>query len=1102
MFLLDQNTHRMVMQYHSILGHLYVPNLHARVFHRDSGAYYVRTNSEGFRSDSEFERNRSNRPRVLFFGDSVTAGDGCGNEERFSELVGEALDAEVYNYGLSGSGTDQQLLIYEHCARDVEADLIVLCVSVENIERIKVAYREAIDRATGRNLLVPKPYFTLNGDDLVLQHVPVPLTRLSPESVEKNHYYALMHHPWRTILTLRTFYQTDPRLAKVRSVVSRHFPNLRSQLLRTAGFQPHPDYKSSDSYPWRLMRAILTRFCAQASPTPVLIVPIPTFFYYYDGIPPIYQQLYEELADPARGIHVMNLTAPALQLSALERRRLCFHYDKTHFAPFGHQQVASFIAEEIKARKLLNVNRSSRANAQKKLSSVTQKSTYILGLSCFYHNSAASLIKDGEIVAAAEEERFTRVKNDRRFPAYAANYCLEEGGIQQTDLAAVVYYDNASLTFERLTHTLLAVGATGKEAWHRIMPSWVRSKIHLAQLIRRNLRYDGPVLQEVHHRSHAASAFYPSPFERAAILTVDGVGEWATASIGIGNQSTLNLIKQMEFPHSLGLLYSAFTQFTGFEVNEGEYKLMGLAPYGEPTFVETILKHLVDLKEDGSIELNMAYFAYLSQPTMTNAHFAELFGGPARAPESRLTQREMDLARSIQCITEEAILRMARYTYRLTGEKYLCLAGGVALNCVANGRLLREGPFEDIWIQPAAGDAGGAVGAALDAYHTYFKQPRNRPENGHDMQRGSYLGPDFSEAEIRAFLNTHGYPFEELSPAERANAVAGFLMEGKVVGHFAGRMEFGPRALGSRSILGDARNEEMQVNLNVKIKYRESFRPFAPAVLREKVHAYFDLDKESPYMLLVAPVKKERCRPFYRGSSEDLLPIVKQPRSDIPAVTHVDYSARIQTVSREDHPDYYDVIRTFEKETGCAVIVNTSFNVRSEPIVCTPYDAYRCFMHTGMDVLIMGNFLLLKEKQPQWLESNSSTSKSAPQLVASGDSSFIKELSKIFEHDFLPLSAAFRNKVRVSTIFKRVPSMWLNYPSEQTPEAIFQLPPELDQLSSDPEKMASAVLQFWHQGDGFDKLRPLLIKLLALGLQHPLADAVEEEVPRSVYVMF
>jgi carbamoyltransferase len=1017
--------------------------------------------------------------------------------------MSEMLDTEVYNYGLSGSGTDQQLLIYEHFARDVEADLVVLCVSVENIERIKVAYREIIDRNTGRHILVPKPYFMLDGDALVLKHTPVPLTRVDPETVDKHQYYGLIHDPWRRILSLRNFYRKNPRLAKVRVFISRRFPNLRSQVLRASGFQPHADYRDPESYNWKLMRTILRRFAAQASPIPVLIVPVPTYFYFYDGAAPIYQPLYESLADSAKNVHVMNLTASLLQLPQADRRNLCFRYDKLHFSPFGHKQMADLITNEIRARELLNCENSSRRRQKAKVAGSARKPTYVLGLSCFYHNSAACLIKDGEIVAAAEEERFTRIKNDRRFPYYAANYCLEEAGIQQTDLTAVVYYDNASLTFERLMHTLLAVGATGKEAWQRILPSWTRSKIHLTRLIRQHLRYEGLILQEEHHRSHAASAFYPSPFERAAILTVDGVGEWATASIGVGDDTTLKLIKQMEFPHSLGLLYSAFTQFTGFEVNEGEYKLMGLAPYGEPRFVDTILNHLVDLKQDGSLELNLDYFAYLWQATMTNDRFAELFGGPARAAESRITRREMDLARSIQWITEESILRMARYAHQLTGENYICLAGGVALNCVANGRLLREGPFKDIWIQPAAGDSGGALGAAFDAYHNYFKKTRLVPKIGRDLQRGSYLGPGFSEDEIRSFLNTYGYPHRQLSPAERGPVIAEFLAQGKVVGHFSGRMEFGPRALGSRSILGDARNEEMQVTLNVKIKYRESFRPFAPAVLRERVSEYFDLDKESPYMLLVAPVKNERRKPFERGSSEDLLPIVKQSRSDIPAVTHVDYSARIQTVTREDHPDYYDAIRAFEAKTGCAVIVNTSFNVRGEPIVCTPYDAYRCFMRTGMDVLILGNFLLVKENQPEWLEKDRGPIKASASPVPSNDSSLFDELSRMFDRDFLPLAEAFRNNgVRINTSFKKVASTWVDRTVEQTPQTIFHIPPELDGLSDDPEKIAAAVLRYWSADHGSAKLQQLLTKVLGLGLKYPLPSSLEEDVSASVYVMF
>ena len=633
MFLLNQSTHRMVIQYHPQIGHLYVPNLNARIPH-ELGGYYVRTNSSGFRSDTEFVKKRSASPRILFFGDSVTAGDGCDNNRRFAELVGDALDAEIYNYGLSGSGTDQQLLIYEHFARDVEADLIVLCVSVENIERIKVAFRETIDRTTRQHFLVPKPYFVLEDGKLVPKHVPVPLTRPTPEELDTDLYAAMIHHPWRHLLKLRALYRTAAKLSPVRSLVSRHFPDLRSQILRASGFQPHSDYQSPDSRGWILMKSIIQRFQEQASPTPVLIVPLPTFFFYYDEVKPIYQALYETLASDR--LHVVNATRPLLKLPRSQRRDLCFPRDKTHFSPNGHREVARIIVEEIRRRKLVPSRKTFSLNVRTQHVQERTTPAYILGISCFYHNSAAALIKDGEIVAAAEEERFTRVKNDRRFPDSAANFCLEQAGIHQNDLKAVVYYDNPYLTFERLMHTLLTVGSAGEEAWTRILPSWIKYKLQIPQVIRRHLRYGGLVLQEAHHRSHAASAFYASPFEKAAILTIDGVGEWATATIGKGNGNTLTLIKQMEFPHSLGLLYSAFTEFIGFEVNEGEYKLMGLAPYGEPKYVDTILKHLVDLKEDGSVELNMEYFAYLSEPRMTNGRFAELFGVRRALPSLEL----------------------------------------------------------------------------------------------------------------------------------------------------------------------------------------------------------------------------------------------------------------------------------------------------------------------------------------------------------------------------------------------------------------------------------------------------------------------------------
>ena len=591
----------------------------------------------------------------------------------------------------------------------------------------------------------------------------------------------------------------------------------------------------------------------------------------------------------------------------------------------------------------------------------------ILGISCFYHDSASCLLRDGHILAAAQEERFSRKKHDPRFPVNAIAYCLEEGDISAQDLDYVVFYDKPILTFDRLLLSYLSVAPKGLHSWLKAIPLWLGKKLHVPKVIQQEIGYEKEVLFTEHHEAHAASAFYPSPFEEAAILTVDGVGEWATASYGFGRANQICLLKELHFPDSVGLLYSAFTYFTGFRVNSGEYKLMGLAPYGVPRYKDLILSEIVDLKEDGSIRLNLRYFDFLGGLRMTNGRFSKLFKGPPRKPEANITQREMDLASSIQSVTEEIMLRMARQVYRETGLKNLCLAGGVALNCVANGRLLRESDFERIWIQPAAGDAGGAVGAALSAWHAYLGNSRPDPESTR-TRRNPYLGPSFSNDTVKAFLEKNGYPFSELGPAERAGNIASMIAEGKIVGYMAGRMEFGPRALGARSILGDARSEDIQKVMNLKIKYRESFRPFAPSVLEEKAPDYFELNTPSPYMLLTANVKKERQLPQPSGTDIPMLERLKVKRSDIPAVTHLDYSARLQTVSAEDKGDYYDVISAVDKLTGCPVIVNTSFNVRGEPIVCTPEDAYRCFMRTEMDVLIMENCLLLKEDQPPWEE--------------------------------------------------------------------------------------------------------------------------------------
>jgi carbamoyltransferase len=590
----------------------------------------------------------------------------------------------------------------------------------------------------------------------------------------------------------------------------------------------------------------------------------------------------------------------------------------------------------------------------------------VLGLSCFYHDAAASIVVDGRVIAAAQEERFTRVKYDPRFPLNAILYCLEEADLGIEELDAVAFYDHPLLKLDRLLASYLAVAPRNLRSWLTSMPRWLSEKLWIQRLIREVLRYDGPVVAMPHHVAHGASAFFPSPFEDAAVLTVDGVGEWSTATYGEGQGSRLRVMAELRFPDSLGLLYAAFTSFCGFKVNSGEYKLMGLAPYGEPRYAERILSTLVDLKPDGSLHLNQRYFGYLTGLTMTNRAFAALFGGPPRRPEGPITKREMDLAASIQRVTEDALLRMTRHVHRITGARRLCLAGGVALNCVANGRLLKEGPFGAVWVQPAAGDAGGSLGAALAAYHGYLGQPREVLE-GRDAQRGSFLGPAYSQAEVEAFLNTHGYPYRVLASGARATTVAQAIAQGRLIGFFSGRMEFGPRALGARSILGDPRREETQTVMNLKIKRRESFRPFAPSVLADDARDYFEFDGESPYMMFVAPVRPERRLP--RGplpEDGDLLAAVRRRRSDIPAVTHWDYSARLQTVGPSSPPEFSGILRAFKAATGCPVLVNTSFNVRGEPIVCTPQDAYRCFMQTELDALYLQGCWLLKDEQPAW----------------------------------------------------------------------------------------------------------------------------------------
>ena len=587
----------------------------------------------------------------------------------------------------------------------------------------------------------------------------------------------------------------------------------------------------------------------------------------------------------------------------------------------------------------------------------------LLGVSAYYHDSAACVVVDGKVVAAAQEERFTRKKHDHNFPIHAARYCLDEAGLRSArELDHVIFYDKPLVKFDRLLETYVSFAPLGIASFIKSMPLWLKKKLWMREDIQDQLDFQGDILFAEHHESHAASAFFPCPYQSAAIITMDGVGEWATSSIGVGSGNQIKLLKELHFPHSIGLLYSAFTYFTGFKVNSGEYKLMGLAPYGEPKYVDLIRNELIDLREDGSFKLNMRYFDYCVGLKMTNARFENLFGGPPRPPEGKLTQREMDIAASIQVVTEQVMINMARYARALTGEKNLCLAGGVALNCVGNGKLLKNGIFENIWIQPAAGDAGGALGAALFLHHQLLHGQR-AVDNQHDLQAASKLGPRFGEAEIERFIRekaikaTHYHNWEALT-----HKVSDLLAQEKVIGWFQGRMEFGPRALGARSIIGDARSPEMQSRMNLKIKFRESFRPFAPSVLREKCNEYFELDCDSPYMLLVADVQQGRRKPLVKNGAFGIEKL-KQLRSDVPAITHVDYSARIQTVSEDEDPIYYQLLKTFYEKTGCAVIVNTSFNVRGEPIVCTPEDAYRCFTRTNMDCLVLETFVIEKQDQ-------------------------------------------------------------------------------------------------------------------------------------------
>ena len=1072
----------MVLRYDSEIGHLWVKNQKARIPH-ERGGYLVQTNSSGFRSDVEFAQEKGECQRILFFGDSMTAGDGCSNVERFSDRVGASLGAEVYNYALSGSGTDQQLLLFEKYAQTVEADLVVLCVYVENIQRNMVESRPTVDRATGETVLVPKPFFQLTHEGLKLSNSPVPLERKDiPREESLAKAPPALSLAQKAVKVLRDVPQLQGPMRSILSTKSSDYSAIRSIIPRLTGFQPTPEFDSPEGEACLLLKALIKRFHQACGDRPLLIIPIPTADHVLGRAKANFVDFFSSLASEAQGIHVSDLHTHLMNSPLSVRKQLSFDYD-AHYSPFGHSYVADFLTQEIEKRQLLKTKSSPKDEEQ------APKSSYILGLSCFYHNSAACLLRNGEIFAAAEEERFTRIKHDRRFPQLSINYCLEEAGIGIEDVQSIVFYDDPQQTLERLMTTIVDAKEAGRQLWMQMAPSWASYKLRIPELVRKQLHYQGPVLKTLHHRSHAASAFFPSPFKKAAILTIDGVGEWTTASIARGTGNTIEQMEQMVFPHSVGLLYSAFTQFLGFKVNSGEYKMMGLAPYGKPVYYEKILSHVVDLAEDGSIRLKLDNFGYLNSMQMIAEPFEELFG-PARRPEAPITQRDLDIARSIQAVTEEIVLRMGRHAYKLTGEKYLCLAGGVALNCVANGRLLRESPFDDIWIQPASGDAGGALGAALDVWYSQTQSPRIPVKSQRDSQKGSLLGPAFSNDEIQSFLDSYAIPYQRLSTEETNPTAARLIAEGKVLGQFSGRMEYGPRALGSRSIMGDARNTEMQSTINLKIKYRESFRPFAPAVLEEAVSDFFEIDRPSPYMLLVAPVNKERCIEFDLDTSKDLLSLVRQPRSDVPAITHVDYSARIQSVGDDGNQQYRGIISEFNKTTGYGIVVNTSFNVRGEPIVNTPYDAYRCFMRTEMDVLLLENFLITKHGQPEWREPQQSSKQ-----FDEPNPKLLKQLEHIFDED---LSTATAN---IKPSLRSVPESGSNWRPWSSIQKASDKPFSFFHVSDDHKTSAAAISENWDNRELAQAIQPALIKMLMVG-ESFTEDAASEKVPNDMYAMF
>ncbi|HMQ86629.1 MAG TPA: carbamoyltransferase N-terminal domain-containing protein [Flavilitoribacter sp.] len=896
---------RQVVQYHEELGHINIPNQRACMMYGNRN-YFIQTDENGFRNSN---RNAEGALKILLLGDSYTAGYGVNNEHRFSDLLEIEYDCKTINLAVSGYGVDQQVLAYKKYGKHIDHDIVIFVPFLDDLTRSCLKARIGLQRSTGKRILIPKPYFLLKNGQLELRNVPVPKDRKlfveDPEGTSAGH-----------------------RLAAA------------------------PRHAEANAPEWEINTPLIRYLRELAADKPLLIFPLPMNESVIANDPPVHIPLFRRFEDDNTFVYDISnrLQEEYDYASESVYLKICGHFSKT-----GHQLVAREMGRILERQFQL-------AKREKPLGRVV-KGAHVLGISCFYHDSAACLIRDGAVVAAAQEERFSRIKHDKSFPVNAVNYCLEAGDIRVEDLEAVVYYDLETWTIERVLHNALQLAAD-KDAYWQLARKSLYKKLKLPQLIRNRTGYAGEIYKTQHHISHAAGAYYPSPFKEAAILVIDGVGEHACTTIARGRGSRIEVLKQQFYPHSLGLLYSAFTYFTGFKVNSGEYKLMGLAPFGDPVYADAIKKHLINLKEDGSILLNMGFFDFQNGEKMTGDKFNTLFGGPPRQPESPITKREMDLAASIQQVTEEIVIRMANHAFELTGCTNLAMAGGVALNCVANGQLFDQTPFKDFYFQPAAGDAGGAMGCALSWYFEHYPDADKQAAE----QESALLGPSFTPQEIGAFLNSADLPHHRFVPEKRAETIAGWLYENKVVGHFDGRMEFGPRALGARSILGNPLAPEMQSTLNLKIKYRESFRPFAPIFKEERTADYFDFHRPSPHMLVVRQVRASLLKPQKERSGENLITRINQVRSEIPAITHVDNSARLQSVNSRQNRRIHEILDEFEKLSGKGILINTSFNVRGEPIVGTPMDAYRCFMRTEMDVLVLGDFYLIKNEQPVFQE--------------------------------------------------------------------------------------------------------------------------------------